>query len=163
MDPLKFVFTINFLIAVPNNSYFIIMGNRTSANLYRKDGYIELLLIEKECYEKFHTPIGSMTSFEYNWMNKSIDGAAMTRYEGNCNITSFDFEGAAYNKACMEYSHETLDQKFERIDLEYFICFLIPILLLSRADILINAIKKSRIAADQPLEYRDDDSYVTMV
>jgi len=163
MDSLQFVFTLNFLITVPYNSYFIIMGNGTSANLYRKDGYIELLLLENECYEQFHMPIGNITSFEYNWVNKSIDGVAMTRYAGNCNITSFDYDEAIYNKACKEYSHEALNQKHERIDLEYFICFLIPILLISRSDILINAIRKLKNGATQPPEYSDDASYVTMV
>ena len=161
MDSLQFVFTLNFLIAVPYNSYFIIMGNGTSANLYKKDGYIELLLLENECYEQFHMPIGNKTSFEYNWVNKSIDGVTMTRYAGNCNITSFDYDGAVYNQACKEYSREVLHQKDERIDLKYFICFLIPILLLSRSDILINAIRKLKNAAAPP-EYSDDASYVNM-
>ena len=162
MDSLQFVFTLNFLITVPYNSYFIIVGNGTSANLYRKDGYIELLLLENECYELFHMPIGNMTSFEYNWMNKSIDGVAMIRYAGNCDITSFDYNGVVYNKACMEYSREVLHQKDERIDLEYFICFLIPIILLSRSDLLINAIKKLKNTATDP-QGNDESSYVTMI
>jgi hypothetical protein len=164
MDSLQFVFTLNFIIAVPYNSYFIIMGNGTSANLYKKDGYIELLLLENECYEQFHMPIGNKTSFEYNWVNKSIDGVTMTRYAGNCNITSFDYDGAVYNQACREYSHETIiSQKDERIDLEYFICFLIPILLISRSDILINAIRKLKNAAAIEPQGDDDSSYVTMI
>ena len=162
MDPLKFVFTLNFLIAIPYNSYFIIMGNGTSANIYRKDGYIELLLLENECYEQLHMPIGNKTSFEYNWANKSVDGDVMVRYAGNCNITSFDYDGAIYNKACKEYSRAASHQKYGIIDLEYFICCLIPILLLSRSDILINAIKKLKNAAAEP-QGNDESSYVTML
>jgi len=140
------------------------MGNGTSANLYKKDGYIELLLLENECYEQFRMPIGNKTSFEYNWVNKSIDGDMMTRYAGNCNITSFEFDGSIYNKTCEEYSHALYQKDHERIDLEYFICFLIPIILLSRSDLIFNAIRKLQSRAIDSQGYIDDTaSYVTMI
>ena len=164
MNSLQFVFTLSFLIAVPDSSYFIVMGNGTSANLYKKDGYIELLLLENECYEQFRMPIGNKTSFEYNWVNKSIDGDMMTRYAGNCNITSFEFDGSIYNKACGEYSQPVIHQEDrEIIDLEYFICFLIPILLLSRSDLIFNAIRKLQSRVINSQGHLDDESpYVTM-
>ena len=161
MYSLQFVLTISFLIAVPDKSYFIVMGNGTSANLFKKDGYIELLLLENECYEQFHMPVGNKTSFEYDWTKKTIDGVMMTRYAGNCNITIFDFEGPIYNKSCHEASLTSHRGKYERIDLEYFICFLIPILLLSRSDLIFNAIRKFQSRTSQ-INYDDDASYVTM-
>ena len=86
-----FAVTLNFAVNIPNDSYFIILGNRTSAKLYHDSGYIELLLLENECYEQFHIPVGDKITFSYNWMNKSVDGIRLRRYAGNCNITSFDY------------------------------------------------------------------------
>ena len=131
--------TLNFAVSIPNDSYFIIIGNKTSVKLYRDAGYIELLLLENECYEQFHIPVGNKTSFSYNWMDNSVDGVGLLRYAGNCNITSFNYNNAVYNETC---HIEVLQQSNGYDNLEYFICFLIPLLLLARSDTIYNVIKR---------------------
>ena len=133
-----FAVTLNFAVNIPNDSYFIILGNRTSAKLYRDGSYIELLLLENQCYEQFHIPVGDKTTFSYNWMNKSVDGNRLIRYAGNCNITSFDYNSVIYNETCPA----VLYNKKSEYNLEYFICFLIPILLLTRSDTIYKAIRR---------------------
>ena len=131
--------TLNFAVNIPNNSYFIILRNRTSVKLYRNGGYIELLLLENECYEQFHIPVGNKTSFSYDWMDNSVDGVGLMRYAGNCNITRFDYNSGIYNETC---HIEVLQQRNGYDNLEYFICFLIPLLLLARSDTIYNVIKR---------------------
>ena len=62
---LLFAVTLNFAVNISNESYFIILGNRTSAKLYRDGGYIELLLLENQCYEQYHLPVENKTVFTY--------------------------------------------------------------------------------------------------
>ena len=132
--------TLNFAVNIPNDSYFVILGNRTSAKLYRDGGYIELLLLENECYEQFHIPVGDRTTFSYNWMNKSVDGIGLIRYAGICNITSFNYNTAIYNETC--HVDVIYQSNKQNDNLEYFICFLIPLLLLARSDTIYNVIKR---------------------
>ena len=134
-----FAVTLNFAVNIPNDSYFIILGNRTSAKLYHDSGYIELLLLENECYEQFHIPVGDKITFSYNWMNKSVDGIRLRRYAGNCNITSFDYNSIKYNETC---TGGALYNQKSGYNLEYFICFLIPLLLLMRSDTIYNVIRR---------------------
>ena len=158
---LLFTFMLNFAVDIPNDSYFIILGNRSSARLYRDGGYIELILLEDTCYEQFHIPVGDKTSFSYNWVNKSVDGIGLTRYEGNCNISSFDYDGDIYHETCREAI-----QQQEEYNIEYFVCFLIPILLLSRSDTLYNFIKRFHNhlhRSENTVNNSDDDPYETMV
>ena len=131
---------LNFAVNIPSDSYFITLGNRTSAKLYRDGDYIELLLLENECYEQFHILVGNKTTFSYNWMNKSVDGIGLIRYAGNCNITSFDYNNnsAIYNET---YPTMLYNQK-SGYNLEYFICFLIPLLLLMRSDTIYKVIQR---------------------
>ena len=130
--------TLNFAVNISNDSYFIILGNRTSAKLYRDGGYIELLLLENQCYEQYHLPVENKTVFTYNWINRTIDGEKMTRYGGNCNITSFDYNDVLYNETCTDRMY---DQN-NGYDLKYFICFLIPLLLLARSDTIYKAVRR---------------------
>lgn len=151
-----FALTLYFTVNIPNDSYFIILGNRTSAKLYRDGRYIELLLLEDECYEQFHILVGDRTSFSYDWWNKSVDGVGLSRYAGNCNITSFDYNGVTYNDTCPQLIHQN-----NGYNLEYFICFLIPTLLLARSDTIYNAVKRLHnhlnLEIDQIHESTTDD------
>ena len=61
------------------------------------------------------------------------------RYAGNCNITRFDYNSGIYNETC---HIEVLQQSNGYDNLEYFICFLIPLLLLARSDTIYNVIKR---------------------
>ena len=126
--------TLNFAVNIPNDSYFIALRNRSSAKLHRVGEYIELLLLENECYERFRIPIENKTSFSYNWTENSVDGIQLIRYDGNCNISKFDYGNVIFNETCSdrEVLYQSTSSTYDNI--EYFICFLIPLLLLARSD-----------------------------
>ena len=137
---LLFTLTLNFAVNISSLNYFIAYGRGSSAELFYQRGFIELLLFEDLCYEQYHLPVENKTVFTYNWDNRTIDGEKMTRYGGNCNITSFDYNDVLYNETCTDGIY---DQN-NGYDLKYFICFLIPLLLLARSDTIYKAIKRVR-------------------
>ena len=90
------------------------------------------------CTVSYPRAVGDKTTFSYNWMNKSVDGTRLIRYAGNCNITSFDYNSVIYNETCPAI----LYNKKSGYNLEYFICFLIPMLLLTRSDTIYKVIRR---------------------
>ena len=136
--------TLNFAVNIPNDSYFIALRNRSSAKLYREGEYIELLLLENECYERFRIPIENKTSFSYNWAENSVDGIQLIRYDGNCNISKFDYGNVIFNETCFDREgiYQSTSSTYDNI--EYFICFLIPLLLLARSDNIYKLMNRLR-------------------
>ena len=137
--------TLSFVVNIPNDSYFIALRNKSSAKLYRNGSNIELLLLENKCFEKFHIPLGNKTSFIYNLTNNSVDGVQLVRYDGNCIITQFDYNNVLFNETCPT-EHEVLFKNSSSTydNIEYFICVLIPLLLLARSDNLYMLMSKLR-------------------
>ena len=136
--------TLNFAVNIPNDSYFIALRNGSSAKLYREGEYIELLLLENECFERFRIPIENKTSFSYNWTENSVDGTQLIRYDGNCNISKFDYGNVIFNETCSdrEVLYQSTSSTYDNI--EYFICFVIPLLLLARSDNIYKLMNRLR-------------------
>ena len=141
--------TLNFALNVSSINYFMAKENDSSIELYYDNGFIELLLFDKECYEQFHIAAPNKTNFTYNWNDKTVDGYPMERYDGNCNITEFDIEEA------MIVSKEVLNSIEDSFDYEYLFFLIIPMLLIARSDTIYNRFRSRQLAkVNEPDEYQ---------
>ena len=141
--------TLNFALNVSSINYFMAMGNGSSVELYYDNGFIELLLFDKECYEQFHITAPNKTSFTYNWKDKTVDGEPMERYGGNCSITEFDIGNVVI------VNREVLNSIEDSFDYEYLLFLIIPMLLIARSDTIYNRFRSMQLAkVNEPVEYQ---------
>ena len=141
--------TLNFALNVSSINYFMAMENGSSVELFYDNGFVELLLFDKECYEQFHISAPNKTSFTYNWKEKTVDGFPMERYGGNCNISEFDIEEA------MIVSQEVLNSIEDSFDYEYLFFLIIPMLFIARSDTIYNKFRsRQHTKVNEPDEYQ---------
>ena len=141
--------TLNFALNVSSINYFMATGNGSSVELYYDNGFIELLLFDKKCYEQFHINAPNNDSFTYNWKEKTVDGYPMERYGGNCNITEFDIGDEII------VNQEVLNSIKDSFDYEYLFFLIIPMLLIARSDTIYNRFRSMQLGkVNEPDKYQ---------